>query len=255
MKLEYFGQTDIGRKREKNEDSLLVNDKFGLFMVADGMGGHQGGECASKLAVKTVSETIRQLIEDPETTTAGDVVFDRTDPGEMLKYAIRLASQKIFEEANKNPHLRGMGTTAVSLLIRDDNGYIAHVGDSRAYLIREGEIKQLTTDHSLVTEQLKAGFITEEELKHHKLKNIITRSVGFQSDVEVDLLIRDLEPGDHFLLCSDGLTNLVNDEDLLKIVSKNSPKASCQKLIELANKKGGDDNVTVVVTAIREDEE
>ena len=250
MKVEYFGQTDVGKKREKNEDSLLINEKLGLFLVADGMGGHQGGETASRLAVKTVGETIRHLTEDPETTTASELQFDRSDPGEILKYSLRLASQKIFEEANRSPHLRGMGTTAVGLLIRDDKGYIAHVGDSRAYLVREGEIKQLTTDHSLVAEQLKAGFITEGELKHHKLKNIITRSVGFQSDVDVDLLIRDLEPGDHILLCSDGLTNLVEDEELMKIVSKNSPKSACQKLIELANKKGGDDNVTVIVTTI-----
>src|SRR5262249_49611609 len=146
--------------------------------------------------------------------------------------------------------LRGMGTTAVALLIHDNKGFIAHVGDSRAYLVRNGEIRQLTADHSLVAEQLRAGFITEEELKHHKFKNIITRSVGFQNEVEIDLLVRDLEAGDHLLLCSDGLSNLVDDQDIHKIVTKNQPKEACKKLIDLANKHGGDDNITVVVASI-----
>lgn len=250
MKIECYGLTDVGKKREKNEDSLLVNADMGLFMVADGMGGHLGGEFASRIAVKTVEETIQQLLLDPEATIALDSVFDRTDPGEILKYALRLASQKIYEEACRNTNLRGMGTTAVVLFIRDDKGYIAHVGDSRAYLVRNSEIRQLTADHSLVAEQLRAGFITEEELKHHKFKNIITRSVGFQNEVEIDLLIRDLELGDRFLLCSDGLTNLVEDVDLHKIVFKSPPKDACKKLVDLANKRGGDDNVTVVITNV-----
>lgn len=248
--MQFFGQTDVGKKRERNEDSLLIDESVGLFMVADGMGGHLGGETASRLAVKTVGEILKKLLEDPESTVSTDFSFNRSDPGEHLKYALRLASQKIYEEAIHNPSLRGMGTTAVTLLIREGKGFIAHVGDSRAYLVRKGEIRQLTADHSLVAEQLRAGIITENELKNHKFKNIITRSVGFQSDVEIDLLVRDLEEGDHFLLCSDGLTNLVEDADLLKIVSKNPPKVACQKLIDLTNKRGGDDNVTVVVTSI-----
>lgn len=248
--MECYGLTDVGRKREKNEDSLLVNADLGLFMVADGMGGHLGGEYASRLAVKTVEETLAQLLRDPEATLATDSVFDRTDPGELLKYSLRVASQRIYEEACQNSNLRGMGTTAVALFIQDGKGFIAHVGDSRAYLIKNGDIRQLTADHSLVAEQLRAGFITEEELKNHKFKNIITRSVGFQNEVEVDLLIRDLEAGDRFLLCSDGLTNLVEDADLQKIVAKNQPKEACKKLIDLANKRGGDDNVTVVIANI-----
>lgn len=250
MKMDCYGLTDVGRKREKNEDSLLVNADLGLFMVADGMGGHLGGEYASRIAVKTVEETLVQLVQDPEATLATDSIFDRTDSGELLKYALRVASQRIYEEACRNTNLRGMGTTAVALFIRDGKGYIAHVGDSRAYLVKNGEIRQLTADHSLVAEQLRAGFITEDELKHHKFKNIITRSVGFQNEVEIDLLIRDLEAGDRFLLCSDGLTNLVEDPDLHKIVSKNQPKEACKKLIDLANKRGGDDNVTVVIANV-----
>lgn len=251
MKVEFFGQTDVGKKRERNEDSLLVDGDLGLFMVADGMGGHLGGEYASRMAVKTVGEVIKQLVNDPEATLVGQISFDRSDPGSYVKYALRIASQKIFEDANLNPHLSGMGTTAVVLFIRDGKGFIAHVGDSRAYLIREEDgIRQLTSDHSLVAEQLRAGFITEEELRHHKFKNIITRSVGFQQDVESDLVVRPLEEGDRFLLCSDGLTNMLDNSELRKIVLKGNPKSACQKLIESANKKGGDDNVTVVVAAV-----
>lgn len=253
MKIEFYGQTDVGKKREKNEDSLLANGSIGLFMVADGMGGHLGGEYASRLAVKTVAETMQKLIEDPEATLVADLGFDRShqaDRGEYLRYSLRLASRNIFEEAQKNPHLRGMGTTSVILHLQEHKGYLANVGDSRGYLVRPDGISQLTTDHSLVAEQLKAGFITPDEIRHHKFKNIITRSVGFQADVDVDILMRDLEVGDRFLLCSDGLTNLVEDSEIQKIVSKNNPREACQKLIGLANKKGGDDNISVVIVSI-----
>ena len=250
MTFHYFGQTDVGRKRDKNEDSLLISDRLGLFMVADGMGGHQGGEFASRMAVKIVEESITQFMDDPEATLPVGLEFDRTDPGQQIGHAFRLASQRIFEEASRNPSLRGMGTTAVALLIRNDKGFVANVGDSRSYLVRNKTITQITQDHSLVAEQLRAAFITEQELKHHKYKNIITRSVGFQSDVEIDIRPQDLQAGDRYVLCSDGLTNLVVDTDILKIVSKNDPKDACRKLIELANKKGGDDNVSVIVVAV-----
>ncbi|QQR79654.1 MAG: Stp1/IreP family PP2C-type Ser/Thr phosphatase [Deltaproteobacteria bacterium] len=252
MKVEYFGLTDVGRKREKNEDSLFVSGELGLFMVADGMGGHLGGEFASRIAVKTISETIEQLLKDPEATLSLNLGFDRSDYGEMLKYAIRVASYRIFEEASKNPNLRGMGTTTVALLIQNGKGYIAHVGDSRTYLVHEKSIKQLTNDHSLVAEQLRAGFITQDEVKNHKFRNIITRSVGFQSEVEIDLLVRDIESGDRFVLCSDGLTNMVENQDIEKLTSKSDPKTACQELISLANKNGGDDNISVVIVNIEE---
>lgn len=252
MKVEYFGLTDVGRKREKNEDSLFVDGELGLFIVADGMGGHLGGEFASRIAVKTISENIQQLLKDPEATLSLNLGFDRSDYGEMLKYAIRVASHRIFEEAAKNPNLRGMGTTTVALFIQNGRGYIAHVGDSRAYLVRDNTIKQLTHDHSLVAEQLRAGFITEEEVKNHKFRNIITRSVGFQSDVEIDLMVREIESGDRFVLGSDGLTNMVDNQDIEKVVSRSNPKAACQELIELANKNGGDDNISIVLVNIDE---
>ncbi len=250
MKIEYFGMTDVGRKRDKNEDSLLVNGDLGVFVVADGMGGHQGGEIASRIAVKTVEDTISQVVRDPEATIATDMAFDRSHPGELLKYAIRVASGKIYDEACNTPHLKGMGTTVVSLYVKDGKGFVAHAGDSRAYLARDGEMKQITADHSLVAEQLRAGFITRDEIKNHKYKNIITRSVGFQGDVEVDLNQWETKKGDRFLLCSDGLSNLVDEAELKRVLCGSSPKNACKRLIEAANLKGGDDNITVVIVSI-----
>ncbi|MDO8461539.1 MAG: Stp1/IreP family PP2C-type Ser/Thr phosphatase, partial [Deltaproteobacteria bacterium] len=240
-------------KREKNEDSFLVNEQIGLYIVADGMGGHLGGEYASRLAVNTVENTLKTLQEDPEATLTTADSVDVVDLGERLKYAIRVASARIFEEAAQKPNLKGMGTTTVALLIQDGKGYIAHVGDSRVYLSRDTGLKQLTIDHSLVNEQLQAGFISKKDARNHKFKNIITRSVGFQEDVESDLQVRDLEPGDRFLLCTDGLTNLADDEEIQKIMSRGkNPKEICEKLIEAANKKGGDDNITTVVVLVEE---
>lgn len=247
--------TDVGKKREKNEDSLLVDGSLGLFIVADGMGGHLGGEFASRLAVKTIGEAIQQLTNDPEATVSSEHYFDRSKPGEHLRYAIRLASQNIYEEACRHVNLRGMGTTTVAMLVRNNTGFIGNVGDSRGYLIRDNKIEQVTADHSLVAEQLRAGVLTEEQTKNHKYKNIITRSVGFQSDVEIDVIACELKQGDRILLCSDGLTNLMEDADILKIIKKHPPREACRKLIDLANKRGGDDNVTVVIAAFESEEE
>lgn len=251
MKIDFFGQTDVGRKREKNEDSIYIDGERGLFVVADGMGGHLGGEFASKLAVKTINESLSQLTEDPDMTLKRDIGIDRLDPSAQLKYAIGVASKNIYEDSQRNPSLRGMGTTTVALLIRDHKGYIANVGDSRLYLVRGGQISQITSDHSLVAEQLKAGMITEAETKNHKFKNIITRSVGFQPEVEVDILVHDLDEGDSFLLCSDGLTNMISNQQIAEIISKNSARDACQKLIDSANQKGGDDNISVIVVSIQ----
>ncbi len=251
--IEAYGLSDVGRRREKNEDSILVDNGLHVYMVADGMGGHLGGEFASNLTVKTVQEVFQKLEEDPEATLVAGGEEAATDIGERLKYSIRVASMRVYDEASKNESLSGMGTTAVGIAINDDRAYIANVGDSRAYLIRDKTITQLTEDHSLVSEQLKAGLITDEGARTHRLKNIITRSVGFQRDVEADLLTRDLEDKDIFLLCSDGLSNLVEDQRILRIIRKNgSLDKACERLIEAANDEGGDDNVSVVLVRVSE---
>lgn len=255
MPVNAYGVSDVGKKRERNEDSFLVAEEQGLFLVADGMGGHLGGECASRLATETIQEVVKQLQEDPESTLLMPGIVNRNHPGEQLRYAIRAASKRVFDESVLDVNLRGMGTTVVALLFdkeQEDGSrqvHLAHVGDSRAYLVRDDTIRQLTTDHSLVTEQLKAGIITPQEVKHHRLKNIITRSVGFQSDVECDVTALSIAPGDTFLLCSDGLTNMLEDKDILRLIARNDPKFVCERLIELANRRGGDDNVTVVVVS------
>ena len=258
MQLKSFGHSDVGRKREKNEDSFLVAEDIALFTVADGMGGHQGGGFASKLAVSTIEEIVRALESDPDMTLQ-EGVSSRVRPGEYqgyLRYAIQLASQRIYEQAISDSTLRGMGTTAVVLLFRSDKVYVANVGDSRAYRIRGSEINQITKDHSLVGEQIRAGILSEADARFHRLKNIITRSVGFQEDVDADIDIRVLREGDRFLLCSDGLSNMLEDGEIRDVVSSNTPEAACRRLVDIANERGGDDNITVLIVEVEKlDEE
>lgn len=250
MEISVFGMTDVGNKREKNEDSYLINTEHNLYVVADGMGGHLGGEIASKLAVSSIEEVICSVLQDPEMTLQADIEIKPGDIRGYLRYAISAASSRIFYRAANDPSLHGMGTTVVTMMFNGGKAYIGHVGDSRCYTIRNGKIKQLTQDHSLVGEQLRAGVISASDVKNHKLKNIITRSVGFQEDVEIDIIVRPVKVGDKFIICSDGLTNMVNNDVLLEVVSERNPREACIELIERANMNGGDDNITVIVTEV-----
>ena len=204
MKIISCGITDIGRKRQRNEDSYLVNDRIGLYIVADGMGGHAGGEFASKIAVSTVEEIIRgddRVKSNVPTQTYLDATEKSRVEGEeqdRLKEAINRAGNMIVRRAYEDPELKGMGTTSTVMFVMESRAYIAHVGDSRAYCIRGDQIIQITEDHSLVHEQLKSGLITEEEAKTHQLKNIITRSVGVQEEVEVDTVVWEIQDGDSY---------------------------------------------------------
>lgn len=250
MQIENFGISDVGCKREKNEDRTLINESLSLFMVADGMGGHVGGEYASKMAVKTVEEAVQQLQDDPDATLSDQVEVKPGDFKSWLQFALVVASRKIFEKAAEDTTLHGMGTTAVAMLFRKNRVYIANVGDSRGYRIRRNKIEQMTTDHSLVGEQIRAGIINPKEAKEHRLKNIITRSVGFQETVEVDVEARAVKPGDIYLLCSDGLYNLVEDDEILDIVTHHDLEKSGERLIDIANSRGGDDNISVVMAKV-----
>jgi protein phosphatase len=252
MKLESYGMSNVGMKRVQNEDSYLINEDMGLYAVADGMGGHLGGEFASKLAVKTVEEVIQKFQNDTDATQIKGVNSDGTDLGDQLKHAIQEASRRIHRQALYDDNLRGMGTTVVVTLVNPKSLYIANVGDSRAYRIRNGKIKQLTEDHSLVSEQVKAGVLSASDARSHRLKNIITRSVGYQEDVEIDIAIHEVEVGDHYLMCSDGLSNLVDDREIEKIVSEHDVREACEKLIQSANSRGGDDNITVLLIQVDE---
>lgn len=251
MKIEAYGLSDVGKKRTRNEDSFLVSEDLHLYIVADGMGGHSGGEYASRLAVATMEEVLMSINKDPEATVISGVNSEETEYGDRLKYAIEVAGQKIFDQALYDSDLKGMGTTITSVMIDEGMAYVANVGDSRVYLIRGKNIKQLTTDHSLVSEQMRAGLISEHDAKKHKLKNIITRSVGYQEEVEIDLSKIEIQKDDKLMLCSDGLTNMVDDQGLIDIIQSNDVQTSCRELINKANGNGGDDNITVILCSIQ----
>lgn len=243
------GLTDVGRKRNHNEDSFLIDDELQLYVVADGMGGHAGGGTASRIAVETIDKELRKVREAAGANNpfVGRTNLQDSPLPEVIRAAVERACLSIFHAAQEDPRLAGMGTTVIALLVKDDYAFFAHVGDSRAYLIRADLIQQISEDHSLVNEQIKAGMITPEEAKHSRYKNIITRSVGFEEEVQVDVMGLVTEPGDTFVLCSDGLANMLDDKELLEIARGSKLADMPKKLIELANERGGDDNITVIV--------
>src|SRR5688500_4886942 len=241
------GLTDVGRKRNHNEDSYLIDDELQLYVVADGMGGHAGGGTASRIAVETIDKELRKVRDGKDNPFANATQLQESPLPEVIRAAVERACLSIFHAAQEDPRLAGMGTTVISLLVRDDHAFFAHVGDSRAYLIRGDLIQQISEDHSLVNEQIKAGMITPEEAKHSRYKNIITRSVGFEEEVQVDVMGLVSEPGDVFVLCSDGLANMLEDRELLELVRATSFGDLPKKLVDVANERGGDDNITVIV--------
>lgn len=247
LKVVSAGLTDVGRKRNHNEDSFLVDDELQLYVVADGMGGHAGGGTASRIAVETIDRELRKVREAQDNPF--DVVcgLQESPLPEAIRSAVERACLNIFNTAQEDPRLAGMGTTVISLLVKGDNAFFAHVGDSRAYLVRGDLIQQISEDHSLVNEQIKAGMITPEEAKHSRYKNIITRSVGFEEEVQVDVMGLVAESGDTFILCSDGLANMIEDRELLEVVRQCQLPEIPKRLIDMANERGGDDNITVIV--------
>jgi serine/threonine protein phosphatase PrpC len=228
--------TDPGRVRRRNEDSLYVDSGLGLLMVADGMGGHAGGEVASRIAVSTIAETLKTGL------ASGDA-------DGLIRGAIGQAGDAIRARAQAEPELYGMGTTLVLALCRGDSIQLAHLGDSRGYLIHDGAIEQLTEDHSLVAQMVKAGQLTAEEAPHFHLRNIVTKSLGSPQASEPDLIAVEWAAGDYLLLCSDGLTNMVDKADLHALISEGGGdlERSCEEAVFLANRNGGRDNITLVL--------
>ena len=249
-----FGQTDVGMRRDHNEDSLLVNDDQRLYVVADGMGGHAGGEMASKIAVSKIDEVVSTEMSPLLNGQKFKGPIEQHPALMVLPNAVKAACAQIFRTAQEMPELQGMGTTVTAVSFVDSYAFFAHVGDSRAYLVRDGHIEQLSEDHSLVNEQLKAGLITEEQARISRFKNIITRSVGFEEDVAVDTMVVPIQPGDIYLLCSDGLANLASDVEMRDIAYENFLRDVPQRLIDLANDRGGDDNITVITVYVNGDE-
>ena len=234
--------SDVGKKREKNEDSCIftvpedpeaLRDRGLLFAVADGMGGASAGEYASRMALNILSSAYYKSPALPLPA--------------LLRSAIEAANSRVFEEAEINPSLHGMGTTVSAVVLHGDSAYVAQVGDSRVYLLRErAGIHQLTKDHSLVAEQVRNGLITEEEARKHQLRNLITRAVGIKEQVKVDLFALKLRPNDTLLVCSDGLCNMVTDEEISHTLAIGELHANTKKLIDEANKAGGTDNITAL---------
>lgn len=249
MHYDVWGQTDVGLKRDINQDSILVDKQLSLFVVADGMGGHKGGEVASAMAVQTVQEILRFHIAG---TGANSGSNQKLNPRDLLNLAYREASGRIHHKStHENPELMGMGTTMVAALAVGDRLFIANVGDSRAYLIHNNGLWQLTEDHSLVYEQLKAGVIKDEDVDQMVGRNVITRSVGFERDVQVDIIERQVQPGEMFLLCSDGLSGMVPYRKIVEIVTTKPVDKIVASCIKEAKKAGGDDNVSVLLIRAR----
>ena len=247
MDLTVSGKTDQGLVRPNNEDNLYLDEKLGLLVVADGMGGHASGETASKLTVNI----IRDYFQGPQ-NVIGDYNSDYSEATNRLNSAIRLANQAVFEAAQSSPALKGMGTTIAAVLLTGNKLSIAHIGDSRVYLVRAGNIEQLTDDHSIVNEQLKRDMITKEEAAQSTMKNILTKALGISSDMEADLDELTVFGDDILLLCSDGLNTMVTDEAMLEIISfAGNPDAACDSLINAANEKGGKDNITVILCYLK----
>ena len=249
MRVAARGQTDVGQKRDHNEDSFLVDEGLALYVVADGMGGHAGGGTASRIAVETIQARLR-LAHGSDPAAFGAAPLEESPLREVLRGAVEDACLSIYRAAQGDPSLAGMGTTVTAAVLAGPNAFVAHVGDSRCYLARHQRIYQVSEDHSLVNEQLKAGAITADEARHSRFKNIITRSVGFEADVAVDMVGVEVEPGDRLVLCCDGLTNLVDDQEILDVLGSASLDDAPGRLIDLANERGGDDNITVIVVHV-----
>ena len=270
MRMDIAAQTDIGRRKAKNEDScgiflegdpaIKLFDEGALACVADGLGGHAGGEIASKLAVSIIKES--RLLSPPEIDAAAEEEIAETESGPLpvLSAAMHKANESIFQtnqdllvasQGGKDGKARPMGTTLLSAIIEPRKVYICNVGDSRCYHIRDGEIINVTEDHSWVDEQVKAGLMSKAEAETDRRKNIVTRCIGTHDEIEVDSYLWHIVPGDLILLCTDGLVNMVPDKDIVAEFRKSATSAEiAQRLVSMANENGGKDNITVVVAHI-----
>lgn len=238
--LEIAGDTDPGCVRANNEDSFSVDEELGLLVVADGMGGHNSGEVASALATGTIRDIAQQMLRGPAKA-----------PAESLEACVRHANQMIFEKGRALPKDSGMGTTVVAALCDGKTLTVAHVGDSRLYLFRRGELIQLTEDHSLVGDQVKRGLITPEQASRSSLQNILTRALGAEEDVKVDVAEHPVMAGDVVLLASDGLSKMLTDAQIAEVCAREpQPRRLVEELIKRSRDAGGSDNITVVVARV-----
>lgn len=248
MRIEVAGHTHVGMKRNHNEDNYLLLPEENLFCVADGMGGHSSGEIASKIAVDELADFFRMTSRDHDATWPYKMDKSRNYDENRLATGIKLANMRIFERATAEAKYKGMGTTIVTVHFGTNVAYVGHVGDSRVYWFRNGELKQITEDHSLLNDYLKAKKLTPEEIEAFPHKNVIVRALGMKDNVVVDVSRVEVQEGDVFLLCSDGLSGMVKDEAIRETLSKSQDlNIACGQLIDQANANGGNDNVTCIL--------
>ncbi len=250
-KLEIVGVSDVGSKRDHNEDSIGTDTRTGIVILADGMGGYKAGEVASAIAVNLMMEELRA---DPRALGAGEIDEESGYSQEtlLLKAAAEKANETIYQTAQSQPQCRGMGTTLVAAVFYNNRLSIAHVGDSRLYRVRSNVLEQVTVDHSLLQELIDKGFYTPEEAKESLNKNLVTRAVGIDQHVEAEVQEDVALPRDIYLLCSDGLTDLVNDEAIHLTLTKDSDnlQQAAEVLVKMANDAGGRDNISVILVRI-----
>lgn len=248
MRIDVAGTTHVGMKRNHNEDSYLLLPEEALFCVADGMGGHSSGEIASRIAVEELREFFKLTSRDEEATWPYKMDKALNYDENRLATAIKLANVRIHERASAENKYKGMGTTIATVHFTSSAVYVAHVGDSRVYSFRGGLLKQLTEDHSLLNDYLKARKLTAEEIEAFPHKNVIVRALGMKDSVQIDIVRFDPKEGDLFLLCSDGLSGMVSDAEIQGVLSRpNGLDSACAQLVEMANAAGGTDNVTCVL--------
>lgn len=244
------GLSDVGRRRASNEDSFFVDDRLGLYAVADGMGGHAAGEVASREAIDTVRGMVRQGESLLRAVEAGDHSPEALwRVGRLLESAVQAATYMVFGIAQNDPEQAGMGTTLSALLLCGPFGVVAQVGDSRVYLVRAEQVAQLTEDHTLIAWQLKQGIISQSEAALSPHKNVITRAIGSRDYVQVDCQLFQVEPGDVFVLCSDGLHGYVQDDEIAEVIAL-GPEAAVTEFVNTANLRGGRDNITTIVVKV-----
>jgi len=252
LKITHMGETNVGMKRAHNEDNFLVLPEENLYLVADGMGGHSSGEVASQIAVEAINNFFKATGQDSEITWPYKMDKNRPYDENRFIMSIKLANLRIHEAAQREARYRGMGTTVAGMVIVEGHVLTAHVGDSRVYLIRQGKISQITEDHSLLNDYIKAKKLTAEEIENFPHKNVIVRALGMKDTVLVDLSRQVVEVGDLLLGCSDGLNGMITDDEMLKIVTAmgDDLKKGCSDLIAAANANGGVDNTTVTLARV-----
>ena len=249
LRISADAQSDVGRKRKGNEDALCLNDEQRLYVVADGMGGHAAGEVASRVAVDAIAEFVELTGGNQEITWPFGLDDTISYEGNRLKTAVRHANTRVIEATRESAEYEGMATTVAAVLVDGDIANLAHVGDSRIYLWNGEGIEQLTRDHSWVNEQIENGAISPEQARSHPLRNVVTRALGGRADLVVDIQSRRMEPGNMLLLCSDGLTTMVPDDGIARILreSEGDVARATTALVSEANERGGEDNITVVL--------